>query len=1349
MKYITNSTKKTWKNYEILHEIGRGGMGVVYKAQQISPSRIVAIKFSKANTSENSGQRFMREIQIVAKLQHARIPEIYDAGIENNYRYIVMEYIAGKPLGTYLKDTDISLNQKIQLFIKICNIIHFAHRNGIVHRDLKPANILVQDDGEPVVIDFGIAKQIDNEEFDLTKTGDVVGTLHYMAPEQIAGKRSAIDHQADIYALGAILFELMTNQRMIKGSHIFEVMCFIQDGKILPPSRVMENVDKNLEIIWRNATALKKSHRYATMGEFIRDLKLHTKGQKVKHTYRPKSAFIVALVLLALTASFFLWKHQSEVEHTIELSSLEKQRLLSFEKLLHHINNDQLKKAGIIMRKLQPVSEYQGIQIAKAYSRIRKYDVAIHVLQNFPPTFDVAYQQALIFYQQQKYDKARQHFSQLLEQHPQDSKLNYYLGMCLFHEKLPQQALKFLLKAEQNFEEDVILLENIAAIYRHSDVDKAAEYLKKCLRLYPVTAKYTLMLGKISLEKRKYFEAFAYFKQTLASGNNQEALELLHKIPYEEPLLREMCYQLILYHSVSYQNIREPDLFEEIWREIEFTFRRDYVAWQGTYHNRDVSVHPFIKPMRDEKMRESTRNALWSLRYSKSFAKEVGQAQLNPKLSKRDKTFFINIYRKIQKTIAEEKLGRVYYSLAYMYRNHSWQHRGFVGIDKDFLHKQLHRETNTFLKYLLAEGYLNIFGFDAIIMTANDENVDPVTRMICCSVLRKHYMAVNIEVFAKLPQLRLPTKSGIFLQTLIAQAMYVPHKYRRQDTFKRYYNSKSIPDFEIEVLQYLMRQQSPKVKISAAISLGILVSDTHPQLSQKANKIIQLQMNKEGGLSRYAHFMFWKILPLSSRKKTLPIYKKSLLHKDTFIRKMALVNAEFFGEFISEVTEEIDQCVNVQEIRMYALFAWSLNKKLKANIFESPFYKKWFPQLSPLEKTTIIISRLYRFSFDMRSFSTRNQQNITKAMKFFDILKRELITDKLPPQSRCMISYVLSLMKVHPSLDQLKKIKDPKLLAYYLHQLKQEINIGVQSALLIFLNAKNAKERQGIAAHFIENNHSKIQKFAISSYVACAAPAEQIKIYHRALDAHMDYQKGVALGLYYSLVNSCITESNFKESLGYNFFSGKPLSTVTNRRFSEMKQYVANVTPQKSKKLQALLELACTLDPKSSVYKFSKAYLFPNKNSIQLIKEAIDLNKNGEAGNQLDIYTLKLVQVCLEEQQTQTALDCLSQHRVSFLATYIAAAYRKLHKYEIAKRIYEKYFLTNVGYTNILPLRHNDYNEMVSLYFLQKQPETGKYLLDYLYELIRRNSWHKEKIDKQDFIEDIKSKYPIIKKNWK
>ena len=255
------------KNYEFLEKIGQGGMGAVYKAQQLHPRRLVAIKISKS-VSTSSVRRFEREMQIASQLEHPGIAKIYDAGVQNNHQYLVMDYIEGQPLDKYFATA--STEQKLNVMIEVCSILDYAHRQNIIHRDLKPANIMITNNGKPVVIDFGIAKSIQTRNFDLTKTGEILGTPNYMAPEQVAGKSSNIDHRVDIYALGAIIYEIICDGKMITSTNSLETL--FQQANFISPLTINSKANKNLVNIWRKATASRKEHRYKRVLDFKNDL---------------------------------------------------------------------------------------------------------------------------------------------------------------------------------------------------------------------------------------------------------------------------------------------------------------------------------------------------------------------------------------------------------------------------------------------------------------------------------------------------------------------------------------------------------------------------------------------------------------------------------------------------------------------------------------------------------------------------------------------------------------------------------------------------------------------------------------------------------------------------------------------------------------------------------------------------------------------------------------------------------------------------------------------------------------------------------------------------------------------
>jgi serine/threonine-protein kinase len=193
--------------------LGCGGMGVVYKARQHALGRPVALKMLLAGPFAGSQElgRFRRETAALACLRHANIVQVYDAGEVEGRPYFTMEFLEGGSLAQKLSGTPEPARQAAALMATLAGAVQVAHQGGIVHRDLKPANILLTADGTPKISDFGLAKRLEGETR-VTQTGDVVGTPSYMAPEQARGRTRVIGPAVDVYALGAILYELLTGR---------------------------------------------------------------------------------------------------------------------------------------------------------------------------------------------------------------------------------------------------------------------------------------------------------------------------------------------------------------------------------------------------------------------------------------------------------------------------------------------------------------------------------------------------------------------------------------------------------------------------------------------------------------------------------------------------------------------------------------------------------------------------------------------------------------------------------------------------------------------------------------------------------------------------------------------------------------------------------------------------------------------------------------------------------------------------------------------------------------------------------------------------------------------------------
>jgi eukaryotic-like serine/threonine-protein kinase len=269
--------------YEVLEKLGQGGMGVVYKARQLRPNRVVALKMmlAGAQASAEHRTRFRLETEAVARLRHPNIVQIYEVGEHEGRPFCCLEFLEGGNLGERLAGTPQPARPAAGLMETLARAMHAAHQQGVIHRDVKPANILLAADGTPKISDFGLAKQLD-EDTGQTQAGAVMGTPPYMAPEQAAGRNRDIGPTTDVYALGAVLYELLTGRPPFRAATQVETLDQVRTQDPVPVRRLQPAVPRDVETICLKCLAKEPHKRYASALELAEDLRRFLHNEPIK-----------------------------------------------------------------------------------------------------------------------------------------------------------------------------------------------------------------------------------------------------------------------------------------------------------------------------------------------------------------------------------------------------------------------------------------------------------------------------------------------------------------------------------------------------------------------------------------------------------------------------------------------------------------------------------------------------------------------------------------------------------------------------------------------------------------------------------------------------------------------------------------------------------------------------------------------------------------------------------------------------------------------------------------------------------------------------------------------------------
>src|SRR5262245_35410782 len=310
--------------YELRGVLGRGGMGVVHRARQLSLNRPVALKMIRAGlwAGGDEVRRFKNEAEAIANLDHPQIVTIHEVGEHSGQHYFSMKLVEGPSLAERLEEYAAKPREAAKLVAEVARAVQHAHQRGILHRDLKPSNILLDREGRPHVTDFGLAKKLEGNGT-LSVSGSIVGTPQYMSPEQASGSRQAITTATDVYGLGALLYAALTAQPPFQSDSVLETLEQVRETAPTPPSGVNRKVPRDLEVICLRCLEKDPKRRYDSAAALAEELERYLRGEPILARptslperavkwvrRRPAIAALVGLVLLMALGGFagVLWQ---------------------------------------------------------------------------------------------------------------------------------------------------------------------------------------------------------------------------------------------------------------------------------------------------------------------------------------------------------------------------------------------------------------------------------------------------------------------------------------------------------------------------------------------------------------------------------------------------------------------------------------------------------------------------------------------------------------------------------------------------------------------------------------------------------------------------------------------------------------------------------------------------------------------------------------------------------------------------------------------------------------------------------------------------------------------------------